>query len=803
MRYFINKLSSLILVLLVLCASGEQAWAATQIFVVHSYSQEYPWTRAQNDGFVQTLLADPGQNFVVSTEYIDTKRRNYNVAYGQMLADYISTKYVDYKPSAIYVSDDDALLFARDHLRHIFPDAPIFFSGINDYATGHSLAPQYFTGVFEKKEARPNLEYLLSIDPQLRDVVFVGDNSGTAVAIEQEMIKQISIFPHVNMHFIEEESLSRALELLRSEPAKNVILTTVGSMKDAQGNSLPLSDIVRSLAQSKPQVIGMEDGYIREGVLGGYVTSGQNQGGGAAKMMLEYLHGRPVSGILPELNSPNIYLFDDAVLEAHNLVLPDMISKDVILLNPRTHFFDKHHTAIVGIIYGLIAALFLVISYALFVLSRKNRDLIVLREAADTASEVKSQFLANMSHEIRTPMNGVIGFADLALDEVEEGPIKNYLLNIKKSGEHLLSVINDVLDFSKLQSKKIEIEELPCSIYEIANHVVLVARLSAEKKDVRVECSMDPAIPPVLIGDAMRITQVITNLMGNAVKFTEQGSVELILRLKEQQSENVILGIEVKDTGIGMSEAQVSKLFQPFTQADISTTRKFGGTGLGLTISARLVELMHGCIWVESEVGKGSSFHAEVVLGRTSVQGIQTRETSKSENVIPVTRHSIQRNLRNLKVLLAEDNAMNQTLGMRLITKFGHSVVVANNGIEAIEKWKHGEFDLILMDVDMPVLNGLEATANIREIEHPTGRRIPIIGLTAHVLSGSREMCLAVGMDGYLSKPINIEALWKELDNLAQGSNLNEGDESSLPKPAVADFDQALLTMDHDKNKLT
>ncbi len=394
----LRALTGLAFGLWLLLLAALPAMAATPILVVHSYSQEYAWTRGQHEGFVDALKVDHGLKPILSTEYLDTKRRSYDAAYAQAMADHLRVKYAGYRPAAIYVSDDNALLFARDHLRGLFPAAPVFFSGVNDYAAGQSLDRRHFTGVFENKEVQPNLDWLLHLDPNLRDLVFVGDGSNTHAAVETRIRKDLAAFPRLRGRFIGEKRLDRVLELLRDSPTQTLFLTTLGGMTDAKGGALLLPDILRALSQGgRRRVISMEDAYVAEGVLGGYVTHGPGQGAAAARLLLDHMRGKSLADIPPVLQSPNVYLFDDAVLEMQNLVLPADIVRQATLLRQRPTFWDAHRGLIVGGFYGLSALLFLVILAGLSVLSRKNRALTLARAAAEKSGQLLHEAVSSIA----------------------------------------------------------------------------------------------------------------------------------------------------------------------------------------------------------------------------------------------------------------------------------------------------------------------------------------------------------------------------------------------------------------------
>jgi PAS domain S-box-containing protein len=381
--------------------------------------------------------------------------------------------------------------------------------------------------------------------------------------------------------------------------------------------------------------------------------------------------------------------------------------------------------------------------------------------AADTANAAKSEFLANMSHEIRTPLNGIIGMTNLALDTKLTAEQAEYLQTVKLSADALLDVISDILDFSKIEAGKIELEEIVFSLTDCIEGALKTIRLRASEKGLELVCDIGTEVPHAVRGDPGRLRQVLLNLVGNAIKFTDEGGVGLKVVADVVEEKASELHFIVSDSGVGIAPHKVDMIFESFNQADASTTRHYGGTGLGLTISRCLVRMMGGRLWVESELGVGSRFHFTVRL--ITEKDIRVLHGNQEGLAVPlVSRYSLRDKgdfLRGLRILLAEDNRVNQKIAIRLLEKRGHHAVLAENGKEALEALAQASFDLVLMDVHMPDMDGIEATIAIREKEKSTGLHQPVIAMTALAMKGDRERCLAAGMDGYLSKPIDLQQL--------------------------------------------
>jgi signal transduction histidine kinase len=399
---------------------------------------------------------------------------------------------------------------------------------------------------------------------------------------------------------------------------------------------------------------------------------------------------------------------------------------------------------------------------------RLEHELQRAKQAAEAANVAKSHFLANISHELRTPMNSILGMVDLALGEPLSATVRDYLKTAKDSADVLLELLNEILDFSRLEAGKVQLETLPFSLRQTLQRTIKAMGARAEAKGLQLICDLPDDLPDALLGDPLRLRQVFTNLIGNAVKFTKQGQVIVRVASLKADASSVTMQFSIADTGIGIAPEHQQGIFAPFTQADASTTREFGGTGLGLAICASLIGLMGGRIWVESSLGRGSTFYFTVPLA------LQTAATAHSEDAgaAPAELRPAAPT-RPLRILLAEDNPANQKLTVFVLGRQGHSVEVAENGREAVECICREDFDLVLMDIQMPEMDGYQATAAIRCLEDPAKAHLPIVAMTAHAMARDRQRCLAAGMNAYISKPINADELLNTIARLrpVQGPN--------------------------------
>jgi len=394
------------------------------------------------------------------------------------------------------------------------------------------------------------------------------------------------------------------------------------------------------------------------------------------------------------------------------------------------------------------------------ILERNQEELISAKRVAEKSKEMQSQFLSNMSHEIRTPMNGIIGITRLLQGSELNQEQRHYLNTIITSSENLMFIINDILDFSKIEAGKIVIEETRFNLDSLLTTVQDLFTIRAKEKGIHLTLEKEDDVPTWVVGDSVRLNQILSNLIGNAIKFTEKGGVTIRISVIMADDTHATLWFRVKDTGIGIPETKLGSIFQSFIQASSSTTRTYGGTGLGLTITKKLIELQNGKLWVRSTVGKGTIFNFKL---RYEI-AVSAREEDKNVQVLEKKSNDLILNeLKGIDILLVEDHPINQMLAIRVLKDWGFNVTLAENGLIALDIIGNMDFDLVLMDINMPEMDGYMTTKEIRSGKYTTNSEIPIIAMTASAFIGDNQKCFKAGMNDYISKPFNPQDLLEKI----------------------------------------
>ena len=743
------------LLLLLLVAWPVQAETRPDILVLHSYNPGLSWTDDIHAGVMDTLGQSP-MACSVATEYLDAKRypdRDLLDMQSEVVAAHIRATHFD----LVIVSDDAAFNFAMENRHDLFENVPIVFCGVNNFQEEMRRGEPLITGVSEIISVEETLKTALAFHPETTDVVIIGGAiSSTDRSNRSQFLRLMPAYAErVRFHFWQNIPAARLQEKLGNLGPGNIVFLTQ-AQADTDGRMLdfgPSAAMVRN-STSRP-VYGLWDFFLGHGIVGGKLVNGKAQGKLAAAMALRVLSGTDPDEIPVVKGLANRFLFDHNELVRFQISRTALPPESTVINKPQSLFeANKRLFVIFGAIVVCLLAVIIFLVAVVHIRRQTLKELRKARRKAEEANEAKSLFLAHMSHEIRTPLTGIMGLAELALTNPSAPGTRDYLALIRQSGQNLLHIINDILDFSKVEAGKLVLNTTDFSVRRMLEATVSLFEPRAMEKGLTLSLTMDAEPPELLHGDELRLRQILYNLIGNAIKFTENGEVELRLTAAKHSASGATLGFEVRDTGCGIPADRIPTIFDRFTQADRFPTRSHQGTGLGLAIVRQLVEAMGGTIEVQSREGSGSTFSITLHLERAKLDAVpKPAETAAQDAGRP------------LSVLVAEDNPVNQLFLKRTLEKLGHSPSCVADGRQALETLRSVSFDCVLMDIQMPRMDGTEATRRIRD---DLGLTIPVIALTAHAIQGDREKFLDQGFDEYLAKPVAIRELQRVLAKLGK-----------------------------------
>lgn len=734
-----------------------------QILVLNSYHKGMQW-EDDIDAGLREVLASNGVDVEIFYDFMDIKR-NPDPAFIQTTYYSLITKYSNRRFDAILAVDDPAFHFISQYHDTVFPDTPVVFCGVNyfDETLAKDDDAPWFTGVVEAYDLQGTIDVALQIQPKLEKVIVVNDTTLTGKANRQNIEKLVDDNLG-KLHFELWEELSMPeIRARAKELDKHTMLLLLNFYRDGSNNVYSYKETIQLISSvSRVPIYSVWDFYMDSGILGGLLTSGRNQGHIAGEMIGNIIEGTPVSEIPLVTESPNLYMFDQEVMDRYAISSDDLPPGSTIINQPFS--FVAYYRANPGIVNAFLIMLLLMVVMILLILLQRNtlrvrkefeKELQEARNVAELASIAKGRFLANMSHEIRTPMNGLIGMTDLAMEKAQDPVQKDYLEIVKRSGQSLLRVINDILDYSKIEAGKMELSEETLDLHKLLNDVSQLFTTSASQKGLLLKLTIGDEVPEYVVGDSIRLRQVLCNLVGNAIKFTDKGQVTLEVSCRPVDGVRVSLQCRVKDTGPGIAEDMQGNLFEDFKQLGGSSVQPGAGTGLGLSISRHLVELMGGEIRLHSIPGEGSVFSFEIPVVRSSGKDVAANEAS--DQVLEYDRHG--------HILVAEDDEISLSLMQLVLEKEGYEVTSVVNGSKVLSVLEQEEIDLVVLDINMPGMSGLEVASAIRSSEMP-GKRIPIVAMSANAMQQDKERGYAAGMDAYLTKPIQVDEVNETLDRL-------------------------------------
>ncbi len=785
---------ALALVMLLLCLPTSPVFAAPRVLLLNSYHPQFAWAAQLTLGVQQALAGHiPDENLHI--EFLDGRRMVDDPIYLEQLKTLLKHKYSRFHPDIVISSDDyayDLLLSSRDEL--FGPDTPVVFCGVNVFDPARLKGKKHFTGLLEGMEIEGNLKLIQQLQPDVKHIIMLADRTTFGIRMASEAKRILAQHagnpgPHLELwdDFTQVELWQR-LDALPSHSA--ILMLAIHQTRDNRyfsfAEHLPLV-----MQHSRAPVYGMWGALmIGNGAIGGLMNDPHQHGHAAAEVALTILAGSPADTIPIKPQSHFSPQFDYRELQRFHIDEQRLPPGSRLFFRPPS-FYETHRPVLLGSLAITVILLVIIVllvnrnrrrSHITELLAITNRqldarvqartaELAEAKASSEAANAAKSLFLATMSHEIRTPMNGVIGLLELLQHDTLPGEQQQMISAARDSAHTLMQILDDILDFSRIESGRLQLECIPFNLDAVARSVVMTLKPVATAKGLRLTYSNDHDPLPAFMGDPGRLRQVLHNLASNAIKFTparqaQDDDVIIGIDMIERLHDSASVMIRVRDQGIGMSEEARAQLFQPFTQADSTITRRFGGSGLGLSICKRLVDLMGGHIEVQSQPGEGSEFrvHLTLPLANSPEQVEQLIATTTTIARQPLAGLTEAEALGRL-ILVAEDNLVNQQVAVRQLAWLGHPCLLATNGAEALALWQQHRIGLVLSDVHMPEMDGLSLTREIRRLE--AERKLPhtvVIAMTASALKGDTTQCLQAGMDDFMAKPVELTTLKQCLD---------------------------------------
>ena len=753
---------TIFLLLLAFCNVSIHAAEKKNVLIINSYHKGLKWTDDIVNGFSKGLNELPEEKEIF-IEYLDSKR-NFDPAYFQSFFELFQVKYAHKKLDLIMVSDDFALDFMLQYRDRLFNNVPVVFCGINNPHT----YPQGYSGIIENIDYMDNVDLIKKNHPDYSKIYVIVDETKTGNIIFDRAYRAFLMCnSNCNFEFLRDYTFEGLNKKVASLDENAVILLTAFT-KDRNNNYCSYNDIVVSITNNaKVPVYGIWDFYLNMGIVGGKMNAGLDQGYQASLIAKKVLTGTDINHIDVQISKPK-YRFDYRQMKKFGL-RKSQVPKDSEIINTTFSFIQLHKKE--ALFFGLILVLLVITILVLWgnIIYRKrktqierrylkkieikNEELQLAKEKVEESNRLKAAFLANISHEFRTPMNGVIGFSKILIDNNQwssEQDLK-YLNIIHKSGYLLLDLLNDIIDLSKIEANNLQINYAECNLNKMLNELysLFESELDNLEKDIKLELVKDVDDENFRVySDENRIRQVLYNLLNNALKFTTKGTVKFGYYI---ELPNIVF--YVSDTGIGLDENEKKIIFERFRQVDEYATRKFGGSGIGLSISKGIVENLKGKIWVDSEKNQGSTFYFT-----TPYQVMSKPAKPKNE---AKTADSFQWSGKT--ILIVEDAPISYELLKKFLKDTEVKILHASNGEEAVDMCiSKQEIDLVLMDIQLPIMDGLEATLRIKKFRP----ELPIIAQTANAMNEDRPNILNAGCNDYISKPINKLELLKKIDLL-------------------------------------